>query len=170
MISLDDLWCAGAQRIESKSQFNRGRLLKRKRRIQFIISLDESNLVTDTTRLPLVGSTTGFTAEDLVDVLQRVSLCEIKDEAKLATTILSNTHDKYGLKPLERFVSVLAIAFDQCSDRVQHLKSNAIRSVKLEREFLMLPDQSNSELFIEWNQLVSGTCRYLLWKRRNLYC
>lgn len=56
--------------------------------LQCIISQDQDDPEADATRSTLVGSTAGFTVEDLIYVLKRISLSVINDEAKLATTIL----------------------------------------------------------------------------------
>ena len=55
--------------------------------LQFITDLENSDLEMDTIRPPLIGSTI-FKVDDLVDVLKRVPVSAIRDEAKLATNIL----------------------------------------------------------------------------------
>ena len=59
--------------------------------LQQIISLDDTDLDTNTnSSLPVVGTTTGFTVNDLIAVLDRVSSSKIKCEAELANTPYEN--------------------------------------------------------------------------------
>jgi hypothetical protein len=60
--------------------------------LQQIISLNATDL-----------DTTGFTVNDLIAVLNRVSSSKIKCEAELANTILANTCEKKCLKPVMLF-------------------------------------------------------------------
>jgi hypothetical protein len=72
--------------------------------LQQIISLNATDLDTNTnSSLPVVGTTTGFTVNDLIAVLNRVSSSKIKCEAELANTILANTCEKKCLKPVMLF-------------------------------------------------------------------
>jgi hypothetical protein len=126
--------------------------------LQQIISLDDTDLDTNTnSSLPVVGTTTGFTVNDLITVLDRVSSSKIKCEAELANTILANTREKKCLNPLCCFVSSLVDAFRECSDRIKKVKNNSIRAIKLEREFSTLRHAKASKLFVEWNKLMAAS-------------
>jgi hypothetical protein len=70
--------------------------------LQQIISLNATDPDTNSS-LPVVVPTTGFTVNDLIAVLNRVSSSKIKCEAELANTILANTCEKKCLKPVMLF-------------------------------------------------------------------
>ena len=118
-------------------QFKMAGCLSEDEELQQIISLDDTDLDTNSS-LPGVGTTTGFTVNDLIAVLDRVSSSKIKCEAELANTILANTREKKCLNPLCCFVSSHVDAIRECSDRIKKVKNNSIRAIKLEREFSTL--------------------------------
>jgi hypothetical protein len=97
-----------------------------------IFSLDDTDLVTDTSKSSLtVETNTSFTNKELISVLNRVSLNKIKPEAEFAAKILANTLEKEYFKPLYCFVSSLTDAFRQCCVRANKVKSDNLRAIKL---------------------------------------
>jgi hypothetical protein len=102
-----------------------------------IFSPDDTDLVTDTSKLSLtVETNTSFTNKDLISVLNQVSLSKIKPEAEFAAKILANMLEKEYFKPLYCFVSSLTDAFRQCCDRANKVKSDNLRAIKLEKEWM----------------------------------
>ncbi|CAB4039921.1 Hypothetical predicted protein [Paramuricea clavata] len=126
---------------------------------ELIFSPDDTDLVTDTSKLSLtVETNTSFTNKDLISVLNRVSLSKIKPEAEFAAKIVANTLEKEYFKPLSCFVSSLTDAFRQCCDRANKVKSDNLRAIKLEKEFSALRYDKTSALYISWKQLVADKC------------
>ena len=117
-----------------------------------------------------MNTNTSFTVNELISVLKRVSSSKIKPEAEFAAKILANTLEKEYLKPLYCFVSSLADAFRQCSDRASRVKSNNLRAIKLEKEFSALRYNKTSALYISWKQLVADTCACQVEAEGSLIC
>jgi hypothetical protein len=124
-----------------------------------IFSLDDTDLVTDTSKSSLtVETNTSFTNKELISVLNRVSLNKIKLEAEFAAKILANTLEKEYFKPLYCFVSSLTDALRQCCVRANKVKSDNLRAIKLEKEFSALRYDKTSALYTSWKQLVADIC------------
>ena len=71
-----------------------------------ILSLDDTDVqIDDKTSATIQQSTSAFTTDELIAVLERILSSTLKAEAEIATKILKNTRGKKYFTTLERFVS-----------------------------------------------------------------
>ena len=122
--------------------------------LELIVSLDDIDAQKDEKTSPAIQqSTSAFTVNEVIAVLERILSSTLESEAEMATKILKKTRGKKYYTTLERFVFEFVEAFNKCNDTASKLKSESIRAIRLEKEFAALRSDQNSQLYDAWKQL-----------------